>query len=146
MRSFLLAGLMQQLAAAGYLGDAAKVQEVRAQLDSALVVKGKLDLVIDPNAEVGAKIPDASLSFSIGPASNSVNVWNGKFLGFETITVPAGTFECVKIEYVERTKTSSGIEKKHITDWFAKDIGFVKSISINEATGEKITSELQSID
>lgn len=146
MKSMIIAGIMQQLASAGYAGDEAKLQEVKSQIDSALVVKGQIDIVINPNANVGDKIPDSSMTFGIGPMTNSMNLWNGKFLGFETITVPAGTFECVKIEYVIRTKTSAGIEKKHTTDWYAKGIGPVRSVAINEETGEESVDELQSID
>lgn len=146
MKSMLISGVMQQLASAGYGADAAKLQEVKSQIDSAMVVKGQIDIVIDPKAKVGDKIPDSSLTFTFGPMTNSINLWNGKFLGFETVTVPAGTFECVKLEYVTRTKTSAGIEKKRSTDWYAKGIGLVRSVSNNEATGEDSVSELQSID
>ena len=145
MKTMIISGIMQQLASAGY-GDAAKLQEVKSQIDSALVVKGQIDIVIDPKAKVGDKIPDSSMTINIGPMTNSVNLWNGKFLGFESITVPAGTFECVKLEYVIRSKTSAGVEKKHSTNWFSKNIGLVRSVDINEATGEENISELQSID
>ena len=146
MKSMILSSVLEQFASAGYTGNDVKLQEIKSQLDSAIVVKGKIDIVIDPNAKVGDKIPDSSLTCSIGPETTSINLWNGRFLGFETVTVPAGTFECVKLEYVIRTKTSAGIEKKRSTDWFCLGIGEVKNVTVNETTGKESVDELQSID
>jgi hypothetical protein len=54
-----------------------------------------------------------------------------KVEGFEKVTTPAGTFDCVKITYTLETKmmfkiTMSGAE------WFAKDVGVVKTEAYNK--------------
>jgi hypothetical protein len=63
----------------------------------------------------------------------------------EDVTTPAGTFNCVKISYDIETKTfmtmrASGIE------WYAKDVGVVRSESYNgkgKLTGYSVLNDIK---
>ncbi len=83
------------------------------------------------NAVAGQTLPDGTMT--IKAWMNGVNVMNmtvlvtdRKIEGFEQITTPAGTFDCMKYSFTTTTKmmfttTSSS------TTWLAKEVGNVKT-------------------
>ena len=58
----------------------------------------------------------------------SVSITNRKVEAVENITTPAGTFECYKITYDVATKMMINVKMK-ATEWYAKNVGMVKSES-----------------
>lgn len=110
-----------------------------ADLEKAMSAKGQLELIIDPKAEVGSKIPNSTLRLNAGQMAMTMNIWEAKFLGTETVTTEAGTYECVKISYTKRTSSPGGNEKANCTDWYAKGIGLVRGIETDKKGN--ITSE-----
>jgi hypothetical protein len=54
-----------------------------------------------------------------------------KVEGFEKVTTPAGSFDCVKISYTLETKMMFKI-KMSGAEWFAKGVGAVKTESYNK--------------
>lgn len=87
---------------------------------------GKLQLVIDPAAAVDSKIPNSSLRMSMEMMTMAMHISGGKFLGFEEVTTPAGTFNCAKVSYVYKMNMGSASEKINNTAWFAEGVGLVK--------------------
>ena len=63
----------------------------------------------------------------INDETHTVNL-KGKATKIETITTPAGKFETLKVE--TSLETSEGT-KNILTEWYAKDLGMVKMLSIN---------------
>lgn len=61
----------------------------------------------------------------------SVNISNRKVEAKEDISTPAGTFECYKISYDISTKMIITI-KASIVEWYAKNIGVIRSESYNK--------------
>jgi len=79
---------------------------------------------------------------------SSTMTWTGKYLGKETVTTPAGTFEnCVKVQLVmtsHSTFPESDWEETWIdttTLWFASGVGYVKDVSVQQVTGTDGTME-----
>ena len=103
-----------------------------ADIEKVMSTKGQIEFTIDPKAEVASKIPNSTLRLSAGQLSMSMNFWEGKFLGAESVTTEAGTFDCVKISYVMRTSSPSGNEKRNVTAWYAKGIGLVRSVDTDK--------------
>lgn len=103
-----------------------------ADIEKVMSAKGQIEFTIDPKAEVGAKIPNSTLRLSAGQLTMSMNFWEGKFLGTESVTTEAGTFDCVKISYVRRMSSPGGNEKNNITEWYAKGVGLVRSIDTDK--------------
>lgn len=101
-------------------------------LENAMSAKGNIEFAIDPKAEVGSKIPNSSLRLNAGQLTMTMNFWNGKFLGAETITTDAGTFDCLKISYEMRSTSPEGAQKQNITAWYAKGVGEVKSVETDK--------------
>lgn len=86
--------------------------------------------------EEGMKLSDGSISLSMSAGGISamnmmVSITNRVVEGKENVTTPAGTFECYKISYDLVTKTIMRMTTK-AAEWYAKDIGVVKSESYNK--------------
>ncbi len=92
----------------------------------------------------GLELPDASMeaSFKTGPVKMKmrIDMINRKVVGNESITTPAGTFNCVVISYTTEFKMGlkrSGLSKQ----WLAESIGLVKSEEYNKK-GKLVSSSL----
>lgn len=100
-------------------------------------------IMLPSNLEVGEDLPDSKATIRVKMGSGNANMMsndiiikNRKVAAQEEVTTPAGTFECYKITYdtdvnmkvmgMNRTSTYSGSE------WFARNIGMVKSESYND--------------
>lgn len=99
-----------------------------------LTVGQKLD---DVNCEVKQTMSGSGMTlFTI-----DMSLTNRKVEGFETVTTPAGTFECVKISYDYNTKMSFMKKQGHTVEYLAKGIGLVKVESFDKK-GKKESSQL----
>lgn len=94
------------------------------------------DMYYPKNLQVGAVLPDASIT--VTAASNgvalmniSISVTNRKVVGTESVTVPAGTFECLKITYNVETKMLFKINAT-VSEYLNKGVGNVKSESFDK--------------
>ena len=63
--------------------------------------------------------------------SLSINITNRKIEGKETITTPAGSYDCFKMTYDIESKTVMTVKMKGI-DWFAENVGTVRSESLDK--------------
>lgn len=110
-------------------------------LDSEIKIKGELSLLVQSDPDPTAKIPNKSIKIMMGPVTMSMNLWDVKYLGKETVTVPAGTFEdCVKISYLLKVNTPEATEKSYTTSWFAKGIGEIKNV-VTDKKGNVLSSQ-----
>ncbi|MBL7842823.1 MAG: hypothetical protein KF846_08070 [Cyclobacteriaceae bacterium] len=69
------------------------------------------------------------------PMTMSVQITDRKVVGKETITTPAGTFECYKITSKSTTQSKMGINMTFefsSTEWIAEKVGMVKSESFDK--------------
>ncbi len=118
----LISMIRKEVESAGQMVNDADME----RMSNALRPSGKLQLVIDPAAAAGAKIPSASMRVSMNMFTMAMHITNAKFLGKETITVPAGEYECVKVQYVYKFNAGSETERMNVTAWYAPGIGLVK--------------------
>ncbi|QSE97459.1 TapB family protein [Fulvivirga lutea] len=90
------------------------------------------NMVIPESLSVGDELPEASITISGQiPFTMETKITDRKVQGIESITTPAGTFECYKISYKIITKTMMSIEMNGV-DWIAKDVGMVKAESYKQ--------------
>lgn len=143
MRAMMVKAVNEELASAGQSISQSDMEE----LEKAIRPTGKLELVLNPVAAEGSKIPNSTLRLSMGQMLNiSASISNGKNLGMETIMVPAGTFECFKISYIGKQSTGTEQVKRYVTAWYAKGIGLVKDEN-RDKKGELVeSSELIKVD
>jgi len=102
------------------------------------------DIQIPNNLEAGQELPDANMDMTIkmGPMNMnmSINMVNRVVEGKESITTPAGTFNCVVISYETEMKmgaTRTGTSKQ----WLAEGVGMVKHEDYNKS-GKLVSSSL----
>jgi hypothetical protein len=100
-------------------------------------------LAYPASMKVGDALPDGTMNLDIqqnnGMKSNvDVKITNRKVEGQESVTTPAGTWNCFKITYHSAVRIALmgiGIPvKADITEWFAPNFGVVKTETSKGAT------------
>ena len=109
-----------------------------ADMERSITAKGELSLTLSDEMTEGTKLPNKSLRINVAEKSFSHNLWEGKVLGRESVTTPAGTFDCLKISYVHKVSTPDGNERNYVTSWYALGVGEVKEIQSTKK-GETIS-------
>lgn len=107
------------------------------------------ELAFPSNMEVGTDLPDASLKVTMQSAGFSmagmqIQIVNRKVLARESMTTPAGTFDCIVVSQDVNTKMVVGI-KASSKIWYAKGVGAVRTESYNgngKMTGYEVMSAL----
>ena len=99
-----------------------------------------------PVLEVGKEQTESNLEYAtmlddIALMKVKVRSFNMKVVGIETITTPAGTFECYKITYDTELK-ALGTRKGSTTLYINKDYGQVKTIVYDNKGKEESRYEL----
>ena len=100
-------------------------------------------LVFPKDMQVGKSLPGGSLRISASIMNMTVNIANRKVEAEETITVPAGTYDCIKISYTAEVKMAISVATK-IVEWYSKDVGIVQSETYNRSGKLMGTSKLTS--
>jgi hypothetical protein len=88
------------------------------------------------NPSAGQKLPDADMNVAAKMNGTTimnitVHVTDRMVEGFETITTPAGTFECMRYSESAEVKMIFKVKTKSVS-WYAKGVGTVKSESYND--------------
>jgi len=100
-------------------------------------------LEMPASLSVGDELPDGAVSMKVKMASGDmnlsdvkINIINRKVAGKESVTTPAGTFDCYKITYdMESEMKMMGMGKTTVfsnTEWVAENVGVVKTATYNE--------------
>lgn len=111
-------------------------QSTDAYKDMEMSVEGgNLEMPSGMKAGDALKDGDLKMSFSSGGMTVmniSVTITNRKVEAVESLTTPAGTFECYKISYDIATKMMGINVKMKGVEWYAKGVGMVKSETYNK--------------
>ncbi len=81
------------------------------------------------NMQVGDSLVGYFMKRKYGSHYNTTEQANRYVVEKDTLTTPAGTFECLKITYLIIGKTPSGTFKTGYTDWINKDLGLIRQES-----------------
>jgi len=94
----------------------------------------------------GTTLPDGTLTVSIGNILNmSVNIVDRKIEAKETITTPAGSFDCLVLTQTVNTKMLVKIEATS-KEWYAEGVGMVRSETYNKKGKLSGYSELTKLE
>lgn len=107
------------------------------------------DLAYPTDMKAGTKLPDADISVSISSGgvkmfTMTVFVTNRLVEAIESITTPAGTFECYKTSFDTETKMMVKVQAK-TTQWMAEGVGMVRTENFNQKGKPKGFTVLTSI-
>lgn len=105
-------------------------QSMEAYKDYEMKIEGG-SLELPSNMKAGDLLKDGSMKITFSSNGTSIMnmsiaVTNRKVIGTESLTTPAGTFECYKISYDVATKMMINVKTK-ATEWYAKGTGLIKS-------------------
>lgn len=107
-------------------------QDFNGQLADAERHKGAITIPLKADAVKGEKIPDGEYSLKTGYMKVSFKLSDGEYEGFEKVTVPAGTFDCLKVSYRIKTNVLYLPHTQYVTQWYAQGIGLVKEEITNK--------------
>jgi hypothetical protein len=98
------------------------------------------NLELPSSLSVGQSLKDGTVNVTaVGsgiPIALNVKISDRKVAGKETITTPAGTYECYKVTSNIATQTQMGVKMNmnfSSIDWIAVKVGTVKSESYNKS-------------
>lgn len=107
------------------------------------------DLAFPSHMEVGQTLPDGRVSMKVSGAmamlNMTVNIINRKVEAFESISVPAGTFDCYKITFDTDVKSIVNVTTT-TAEWVSKNVGMVRSESYDKKgklTGYTVLSKFK---
>lgn len=107
-------------------------------------VTGQICLLLNEKQKGGDKIKANEMSIRIKPVTMTVSM-KGQYEGTETISTPAGRFDCVKVTYSMKMKFFMFSEESQITEWYAKGVGLVKHEEVSRKLGQKMVKTLTKI-
>lgn len=95
------------------------------------------NLVLPNNLSVGQTLPDASVDIKMSMSGINMNIatntTNREVIGKESITTPAGTFDCYVITYTTEIAMSMGVnQSSSAKEWIAEGVGMVKHEDYNK--------------
>jgi hypothetical protein len=92
-------------------------------------------LEIPSNPSVGDELKDGhyKIAVMVGPMAMNMylDVTNRKVFALEKVTTEAGEFDCAGIEYDSAAKFGIKVQA-HVKEWYAKNVGLVKSETYNK--------------
>lgn len=88
--------------------------------------KGAILMPLKKDITEGEEIPSGKCTIKAGFMKASLEVSKGKYEGFEYVTTPAGTFNCLKVSYKIKKKILYLPRTAYVTQWYAEGIGLVK--------------------
>ncbi len=100
--------------------------------DMEITIKGG-NLELPSNLKAGDELKGGEMTISLSSGGMtimnlSISVSNRKVEAVESLSTPAGTFECYKISYDIITKMMGTIQTKGV-EWYAENVGLIKSES-----------------
>ncbi|CCY91786.1 uncharacterized protein BN461_02181 [Bacteroides sp. CAG:1076] len=107
-------------------------------------VSGQICLLLNERQRKGDKIKANEMSIRIKPVTMTVSM-KGEYEGTETISTPAGQFDCVKVTYSMKMKFFMFSDESQITEWYAKGVGLVKQEEKGRKLGQKMVKTLTKI-
>lgn len=108
-----------------------------AGIENMEVTVESTDLIFPTQLTVGLELPDADMNLKAGMNGMTimnlvVKVTNRKVTGEETITVPAGSFNCFIVEEDTETKMMGMNVKTHSKVWYSKGAGMIRTESYKD--------------
>ena len=93
------------------------------------------DISFPGSMTAGEKLNDGTVTMTMSMGAMKMktvmNILNRTVAGQETITTPAGTFDCYKIEYLVETTMMGMKTSAKVRQWIAKGVGTVRSENLS---------------
>lgn len=124
-------------------------QQVQGMENMEMTVNGT-DMVFPANPSVGQSLPDASVTLTgamngMTIMNLSVEITNRKVVAKETMTTPAGSYDCIVIEEDANRKVMGMNIATHSKSWYSIGAGMIKNESYRNGKleGYSLLTKLQ---
>lgn len=94
------------------------------------------------NLTTSSVLPEASLKIETPILDMLIEIKNRKVIGKSTVTTKSGTYECIKVQCTIRVKALLTNKETTEIEYIAKDLGVVKSESLDKKGKVESYSEL----
>lgn len=88
--------------------------------------QGAITIPLKKDIAEGEKIPSGKFTIRTSFMKADLKISKGKYEGFEKVSVPAGTFDCLKVSYKMKKRILYLPRTTYVTQWYAEGIGLVK--------------------
>lgn len=109
--------------------------EMNASAEGGEVTLEGNDITFPGTMTVGEKLNDGTVTMEMSMGTMTMktvmNIINRTVTGQETLTTPAGTFDCYKIEYQVETSMMGMKTSALVRQWIAKGVGTVRSENLS---------------
>ncbi|MDX2134673.1 MAG: hypothetical protein SFV52_07800 [Saprospiraceae bacterium] len=108
------------------------------------------DLVYPANMQPGQSLPDSEMQLKttvngLPVMTNNFRVYNRKVAARETVTTPAGAFDCLKVTYTLEIKML-GTRTSNAEYWFSPGVGTVRSVTYDKKGNRVGSMELTKVE
>lgn len=124
MEKAMQEGMRQAMSTAG-AGESDEELEAMKEVMEKITVKGE-SRGIPADVEVGMELPDYEIEIKVMFMTSRMGCRDRRVTGRETVTTPAGTFDCYVVEETMTAKAMMVNEKTRQVSWYARGIGLVK--------------------
>lgn len=94
------------------------------------------NLELPNNLKVGQSLPDANINIKISMSGMNINmnttITDREVLAMESVTTPAGTFDCYVITQTMQIKSMAANQSRSSKQWVAEGVGVVKTEDYNK--------------
>lgn len=109
------------------------------------------DIEFPNNPEPGQQLPDGTMEVKasmggLGAMTTTIELLNRKVEGFEEVTTPAGTFNCVKISQDTNVRVMGINKGASSISWLAKGVGTVKTENYSQHGKLQSSMELTKLE
>ena len=142
MEEAMQMGMEQSLDAMG--GEDAESQAAMNEILDRTTVTGECR-GIPAELSVGMELPDYEIEIKVMFITSKMGCRDRKVIGRESVTTPAGTFDCYVVEETMTAKAMMVNEKTRQVTWYARGIGLVRQQTFDKKklTGTTLLSSIR---
>ena len=143
MEEAMQEGMRQSMDAMGG-GEDAESQAAMNEILDRTTVTGECR-GIPAELSVGMELPDYEIEIKVMFITSKMGCRDRKVIGRESVTTPAGTFDCYVVEETMTAKAMMVNEKTRQVSWYARGIGLVKQQTFDKKklTGTTILTSIR---
>ena len=143
MEEAMQEGMRQSMDAMGG-GEDAESQAAMMEILDRTTVTGECR-GIPAELSVGMELPDYEIEIKVMFITSKMGCRDRKVIGRESVTTPAGTFDCYVVEETMTAKAMMVNEKTRQVSWYARGIGLVRQQTFDKKklTGTTLLSSIR---
>lgn len=125
-------------------GQQEEAEKAFIEYNNKIRAEGRISIPLGEGMKDGEDVPSCTYYQKMGAVTMKAYL-KGKYKGREIVHTPAGDFDCIKVYTESKAKLMLFSNTEYVMDWYAKDIGLVKSQELTKRGKVLSTTLLQAI-